>query len=486
MQEERELKKGEIREFVIEDYAFEGKGIARVHLEDSTEEFDSDKKFVVFINGSYPGDKVKALLTKVKKRYAEGRVEEVIEASPERVEAKCDFFKTCGGCKQQDLEYSAQLKYKNEQVKDLFEVQAGITGFEMEPAVGADKVFHYRNKMEFSFSDKRWIPKEEFVKDEMVEDRNFALGLHIPRVYDKVLDIDKCYLHSDVGNKILNFTRDFFKPRNTSIYTTNTHEGYLRNLVIKLAHHTDDVMVNLVTHTDDEILFREYANQLKTEIPEVTTIINNVNLKKAQIALGDYEKVYFGDGFMFDTIGKYKYRISANSFFQTNTLQAEKLYDVAVEYADLVGDEIVYDLYSGAGTISIYVSDKAKQVYAIESVEPAVEDAKVNAELNNISNVKFILGDLNKTFLPVLKEQNIPNPDVIIADPPRSGMNPKTVRDIDNLSPKKIVYISCNPASQMRDIKLLVESGYRLVKMRAVDMFPQTYHIENVALLEKI
>jgi len=479
------LKKGEIHEFVIEDYAFEGKGIARVKLEEGAEEFGEDKKFVVFVNGSYPGDKVKALLTKVKKRYAEGRVEEVIEASPDRVKATCDFFYTCGGCKQQDLDYEAQLRYKKEQVKDLFEVQAGISGFEMEPAVGADKIFHYRNKMEFSFSDKRWIPKAEFSDDEMVEDRNFALGLHIPRVYDKVLDINNCHLQNDVGNKILNFTRAFFKPRNTSIYSTKTHEGYLRNLVIKLAHHTEDVMVNLVTHTDDEVLFGEYAELLKKEIPAVTTIINNVNLKKAQIALGDYEKIYLGDGFMFDNIGKYKYRISANSFFQTNTLQAEKLYDIVLEYADLNGDEIVYDLYSGAGTISIYVSEKAHEVYAIESVEPAVEDAKVNATLNNISNVKFILGDLNKSFLPILNEQNIPNPDVIIADPPRSGMNPKTIRDIENLSPKKIVYISCNPASQMRDIKLLVTAGYRLIKMRSVDMFPQTYHIENVALLIK-
>ena len=475
------MKKGEIVELEIEDYAFEGKGIARIHINDDSEE----RKFVVFVNGAYPGDVVETQLRKVKKRYAEGKAVRVIKASGERVEPKCNFFGTCGGCKQQDLKYTSQIKYKEAQVKELFEIQGGFTDFEMQPILGAEKIFAYRNKMEFSFADKRWITVEEAESGHDITDKEFALGLHIPRIFDKVLDINECFLHNDIGNKILNFTREFFKSRGVSIYSTKTHAGYLRNLVIKIAHHTNDIMVNLVTSEDNTDLMNEFTEDLLKSVPEVTTIINNINEKKSQVAIGDYEKVYFGSGNIYDTIGKYRYRISANSFFQTNTLQAELLYNTALEYADLKGDEIVYDLYSGAGTISIYVSDKSEKVFAIESVEAAVNDAHVNAELNEVSNLEFILGDLNKSFLPVLNEKSIPKPDVIIADPPRSGMNPKTVKDIIYLAPKKIVYVSCNPTTQMRDIKLLTEEGYKLIKMKPVDMFPHTYHIENVALLSK-
>ena len=480
MQTRRKLKKGETIELEIEDYAFEGKGIARINIEN-----EEEKKFVVFVNGAYPGDVVEAQIRKVKKRYAEGKAIKVIKPSTERVTPKCSYFGTCGGCKQQDLEYNSQLKYKEAQVKELYEIQGGFSGFEMDSIQGAEKIFGYRNKMEFSFADKRWITNEEAESGIEIVDRDFALGLHIPRIFDKVLDINECFLHNETGNKILNFTRDFFKSRGTSIYSTRTHEGYLRNLVIKISHHSNDVMVNLVTSEDNADLMQNYTDDLMKAVPEVTTIINNISEKKSQVAIGDYEKVYFGSGNIYDTIGQYKYRISANSFFQTNTLQAELLYNTALEYADLNGDEIVYDLYSGAGTISIYVSGKAKKVYAIESVEAAVSDAFVNADLNEIDNVEFILGDLNKSFLPVLREKSIPQPDIIIADPPRSGMNPKTVKDILHLAPRKIVYVSCNPTTQMRDIKLLAESGYKLIKMKPVDMFPHTYHIENVALLEK-
>lgn len=477
------MKKGDTLDFVVEDYAFEGKGIARIKIDETPDSHEG--KYVVFIEGSYPGDTVQAVLRKVKKRYAEAKVVRIINPTKDRVTPPCKFFGTCGGCKQQDLDYSAQLKYKQEQVKDLFEIQGGLSGFEFEPILGAEEYFHYRNKMEYSFSDKRWITSEEAERGSEIYDRNFALGLHIPRIFDKVLDIDKCFLQPDVGNDILNFTRLFFKTQGITIYSTKTHEGFLRNLVIKIAHHTKDVMVNLVTADENENLIRAYAGELINKVPQVTTIINNISKKKSQVAIGDYEKIFFGSGYIFDTIGEYKYRISANSFFQTNTLQAEKLYKIVLEYADLQGDEIVYDLYSGAGTISLYVSGKAKNVYAIESVESAVEDARINAGLNNVSNVEFILGDLNKSFLPVLNEKTIPHPDVIIADPPRSGMHPKTVSDLSAISPEKIVYVSCNPTTQLRDIKLLGEAGYIPVRMRSVDMFPHTFHIENVVLLKK-
>ena len=244
-------------------------------------------------------------------------------------------------------------------------------------------------------------------------------------------------------------------------------------------------MVNLVTSIENDDLMREYSEKLLQRFPQISTIINNINLRKAAVATGDYEKVYYGDGFIYDYIGKYKFRISANSFFQTNTLQAERLYDTAMEYAELKGDEIVYDLYSGAGTIAISLSDKAGEVIAFESVEQAVKDAEENATINGIKNVRFITADLYKSFLPVVEEKKLPGPDKIIIDPPRSGMHKNTVEDVIKLDPVSIVYASCNPATQVRDIKMLIEAGYKLIKIRPVDMFPHTFHIENVALLKK-
>ena len=242
-------------------------------------------------------------------------------------------------------------------------------------------------------------------------------------------------------------------------------------------------MINLVTSEENERLFTLYKEELLKDFPEITTIINNINLKKSQVATGDYEKVFHGTGYIHDMIGEYMFRISSNSFFQTNTLQAEKLYQTAVDFAGFEGNEIVYDLYSGAGTIPIYISKLVKEIYGFESVDPAIEDAKINIELNSITNFYPNLCDLNKSFLPALGEKNIPKPDIIIADPPRSGMNPKTVKDILELKPPKVVYISCNPSTQARDIKLLCDDGYKLIKLQPVDMFPHTYHIENVALL---
>ena len=472
------MKKGEVLELEIESYAFEGKGIAKVPMED-------DKKFIVFVNGSYPGDKVRAQIRRKKRSYAEAIIEDVIKPSEYRTEAECDYFGTCGGCKQQNLQYEMQLKYKKEQVKDIFERIAGIEDFKLEKIIPSEKIFFYRNKMEYSFADKRWLTKDEIGKADEIEDRNFALGLHIPRIFDKVLDIHECYLQSEESNKILNFTREFFKSKSASIYSTKTHEGYLRHLVIKQASNTDDLMVNLVTSSSNKEWMEEYSTELLQTVPSITTIINNINEKKSQTAFGDYEEVYSGDGFIYDFIGDFKFRISPNSFFQTNTTQAENLYQIASEYAELKENEIVYDLYSGAGTISLFISRQTEKVFAFESVESAIRDANFNNKLNKIDNVIHIQADLNKSFLPILQTKSIPQPDVILLDPPRSGMNPKTVNDLIKLSPSKIVYVSCNPTTQARDIKLLREAGYKLIKVRPVDMFPHTYHIETLALLIK-
>jgi 23S rRNA (uracil1939-C5)-methyltransferase len=483
------MKKGDVLEFEIEGYAFEGKGISRIRKDD-----DGEKNFVVFVHGSYPGDKVRAKISKVKKSYAEGKFENIISPSDQRVEARCKYFGTCGGCKQQDLSYDWQIKYKQQQVEEIFnklggfkdlpaDLSAGKAGFEMLTIIHSKNIYFYRNKMEFSFSDKRWLTEDE-ITSEVKLDKDFALGLHIPNIYDKVLDIDVCYLQSELSYKILNFSREFFKERNIQPYSTKTHTGYLRNLVIRQSYHTKDLMINLVTADEDNTLMKSYVNELLKEFPEITTIINNINQKKASIAVGDYENVLFGEGFITDMIGTYTFRISANSFFQTNTLQAENLYSIALDFADLKGDEIVYDLYSGAGTIAIYISKHAKEVYAFESVASAIEDAKVNAELNGISNVKFFNADLYKSFLPVIEENRIPKPDLIFLDPPRSGLHKNTLDDVIKINPEKIVYVSCNPTTQARDIKLFSEAGYSLIRMKPVDMFPHTYHIENVALLK--
>lgn len=483
-----QLKKGHIIEVDVTKYAFEGKGIAKVNSErllagEKDIQGEGLNNFVIFVNGSYPGDRVTAQLTKVKKSFAEAKVVEVIKSSEQRVKNNCFYFGTCGGCKQQDLDYTWQLKYKEEQVRDIFERIGGIIGFEMLPIEASEREFFYRNKMEFSFSDQKWLTIEEIRSEEKIE-KSFALGLHIPGLYDKVLDIDRCYLQSEESNRILNFTRDFFKGRGTSIYTIKTHSGYLRNLVVKSSYTTKELMVNLVTSLEDDELMRTYTAGLLNAVPEISTVVNNISTKKAMIAFGDYEKVYYGPGYITDHIGGYKFRISANSFFQTNTPQAEKLYQTALEFSEVTGSDIVYDLYSGAGTISIFFTGHCKEVHAFETVEPAITDANENKRLNSVSNVSFYQSDLNNSILGTVESNNIPRPDVVILDPPRGGIHSVIVDDIAKLQPRRVVYISCNPATQARDIKLLAKKGYELIKIKPVDMFPHTYHIENVALLE--
>lgn len=479
------MKKGDLLELDITGYAFEGKGVAKIIKNAPTQDSTEPKKFVVFVNGTYPGDKVFAQLTKIRKSYAEAKVKVLITKSPFRVVPKCKYFGVCGGCNAQDLNYENQIKYKEEQLKDIFERIGELDKFEILPIEPAEKPFFYRNKMEFSFADKRWLTHDEIDSVQEIPDKNFALGFHVPGVYDKVLDIDECWLQSELSNQILNFTRGFSKKHQVLPYSAQNHDGFLRNLVIKQSFSKAEIMVNLVVSEEDERLFMTYKEKLLTRFPEITTLLFNVNKKLSQVAYGDYEILAHGQGFIYDFIGDFKFRISANSFFQTNTSQAVKLYSIAKDFAGFLGNEVVYDLYSGAGTIPIFVSKQAKLIYGFESVEPAISDALVNIELNKIHNFIPILADLNKSFLPIIREKNILNPDIIIADPPRSGMNPKIVKDILEIRPDKIVYISCNPATQARDIKLLRDGGYKLIKIKPVDMFPHTHHIENVALLTK-
>jgi 23S rRNA (uracil1939-C5)-methyltransferase len=479
------LKKGDLLELNIEGYAFEGKGISKINREVPSKEGIVSKKFVIFVDGSYPGDRVTALITKIRSSYAEAKVKELIVKSPIRTEPVCKYFGICGGCKSQNLQYEHQIAFKESQVRELFERIGGFSGFEILPIISSEKTYFYRSKMEYSFSDKRWLTIEEISSGGEVPDRDFALGLHIPGMFDKVLDIDGCWLQSELSNDILTFTKKFFVDRKISAHSIKEHTGMLRNLVIKQSFRTGDLMVNLVVNEENEQLFSSYKESLCERFPQITTLVYNINRKLSQVAYGDYEIVAFGPGYIYDMIGDYKFRVSANSFFQTNSAQAENLYSIALNFADINGTETVYDLYSGAGTIPIFISEKVKRVYGFESALPAIEDAEKNIELNSISNFVPLIADLNKSLIPLVESKNLPAPDVVIADPPRSGMNPKTVADLLELSPEKIVYISCNPATQARDVKLLCAEKYRLVKLQPVDMFPHTYHIENVALLVK-
>ena len=475
------MKVKDIIEVEVTGYAFEGKGIAKIDLESENEDL---KNFVVFVENGYPGDSARVKIIKKKKNYALARIEELLKSSDLRVSPKCKYFGTCGGCKQQDLAYSNQVQYKQSQVKEIFEKLGGFTGFDIQPIIPAENNFFYRNKMEFSFGDKRWLTVEDMNSGAEI-DRSYALGLHIPNMFDKVLDIDECFLQSPESNLILNFTKQFFKVKNSSVYSTKTHSGYLRNLAVRQSAHGTGLMVNLVTAESDQELVAEFTKEVCQAVPAITTVVNNITARKSSVAVGEREEVFFGDGFIYDTIGKYKFRISANSFFQTNTVQAEKLYELASDYADIKNDEVVYDLYSGAGTIAIYVSASAAVVHGFEAVGESVDNAKQNVEINRITNVFSHHVDLYKSFLPYLEQNSIPKPDVMIVDPPRNGMHENTVNDILELEPKRIVYISCNPTTQVRDVKLLC-AKYRLVKINPVDMFPHTYHIENVALLEKM
>ncbi len=463
----------------LDSFAFEGKSIARID------------GFVVFVEGGVPGDEVRVSIRKVKKQHAEASVVEVLKESSLRVEPRCKFFGTCGGCKWQYVEYQAQLDFKRQHVVDALERIGGFKNVAVRPTLGAEDIYFYRNKMEFSFGSK-WITREELNERNLnpeprTERETFALGMHIPQRFDKVLDIDECHLQSEISNRIVNLVRRFCLDRDLSIYSTFTHTGYLRNLVIRQSANTNELMVNLVTSEDQPEIMLPLTDLLLAEVPDITTIINNITQRKSQVAIGETEKIYYGPGFITEKIGKRTYRISANSFFQTNTKQAERLYDVAKRMAQLKPEDIVFDLYSGTGTIALHIADEVKEVVCVENVESAVEDAKKNALANNVNNCTFILGDLkDRLTKDTAWLANHPKPDVMIIDPPRAGMHDKVIEEVLVLNPERIVYVSCNPATQARDLKLLCEgSGYSIQEVQPVDMFPHTYHIENVVSVQR-
>lgn len=471
------MQKQEEMIVTLDSFAFEGKSIAR------------PDGFVMFVEGGVPGDRARVRVQRVKKQYAEATVLEVLEPSPLRTQPRCRYFGICGGCKWQHVEYQSQLAFKRQQVLDALERIGGFAGIEVNPALGSEAIYFYRNKMEFSFGEK-WLDAAEYksAHDQSLGQppRVFALGMHPAGLYQKVLDLEECYLQSEESVRIVNFVRRFMISRGVSIYSTHTHAGYLRNLVIRQSAHTRELMVNLVTTDDEPSLMEEFTALLRQEVPAVTTVINNITQRKNLVAIGEEGKIYYGPGFITEMIGGRRYRISANSFFQTNTKQAERLYDVVKRMACLKLDDVVFDLYSGTGTIALHLAEAVSEVVGIESVEPAVEDAKRNAAANNVTNCTFILGDLKERLTKdTAWLANHALPDVVIIDPPRAGMHEKVVREVLNLHPERIVYVSCNPATQARDLKMM-SSAYRIVEVQPVDMFPHTYHIENVVKLIRL
>lgn len=463
------LKKGEEVTLTIESAAFRGKGVAKVD------------GLAVFVYGTAPGDVVKARIIKKKKNYREAKLLEVLERSPDRIDPKCQHANVCGGCSWQHVPYSKQLEYKGQQVADHITRLGGIKDTKIHPALGSEHPFYYRNKMEYSFSNRRWLTREEVERDEFVDDSAFAAGMHAPGRFDKILNLNECHLQRKESFEILDFVRSYCIENDIPPFNPMKHEGFMRHLMIRNSYHTDDFMVNLVTYQDDQDLIKKLSSELLERFPFITTIVNNINDTKSPTSIGRIEKVIHGPGFIVDKIGEHTFKIHPNAFFQTNTAQAERLYEVARNYADLQDGETVYDLYCGVGTLSLFMSQKAEKVLGIELVDIAVKNAKFNAKENNVDNVSFIKGDMKDVFTQEIVDQ-FGAPDVLITDPPRAGMHPDVVKRLKELKVPKLVYVSCDSSTMARDLKELAEV-YDILEVQPVDMFPQTYHVEAVAKL---
>ncbi|HNU86642.1 MAG TPA: 23S rRNA (uracil(1939)-C(5))-methyltransferase RlmD [Ferruginibacter sp.] len=460
-------KKQVLENIPVTGYAAEGRALARL-----------DGK-VIFISGAVPGDVADILLTKNKKDWAEGRALQIKEFSAERVEPFCKHFGTCGGCKWQMLPYQKQLEYKQQEVEQNLR-RIGKTELPgILPIVGGDDSIHYRNKLEFTFSNKRYLLPGEMESGVIIQEN--ALGFHVPRIFDKVIDIETCYLMDDVNNRIRNTIRSFALENNFTFYDIRQHTGWLRNIIIRLCT-TGELMLNICLNYDAEEDREKLFDHLLKQVPEITTLLYTINPKWNDSIYDLTPQVYSGKGYAIEKLENYLFKISAKSFFQTNTRQAEKLYRIARDFAGLTGNEIVYDLYCGTGSIGIFVSGLAKKVIGVEVIEEAIEDAKENAALNNIHHAEFFTGDVIKICNDEFFATH-GRPDVIITDPPRAGMHEKLVNKLLEIAAPTIVYVSCNTATQARDIALLNEK-YSVEKIQPVDMFPHTHHIECVVLLK--
>lgn len=462
----RKMKNKVITNLLIERIASEGKCLG--HHEEK----------VVFVTGVAPGDVVDVRITKGKSSFMEGEPVKFHEYSKERIEPFCSHFGTCGGCKWQHINYDLQKTYKRQQVLDQFQRIAKVEMPEVLPTLGSEKTRYYRNKLDFTFSNKKWLTLEQIRSGEDF-DRN-ALGFHIPKMFDKIIDVDHCYLQGSISNDVRNELRAFALANQLSFYDIRNQVGLLRNLIIRTTS-TEQAMVIVQFGENDPEGIQKVMEHLNEKFPEITSLLYVINTKGNE-TFHDLELVTFvGEDFIEEEMEGMKFRIGPKSFYQTNSEQAYELYKVARDFADLQGDEVVYDLYTGTGTIANFVAKQAKQVIGIEYVEAAIEDAKLNSQINGIDNTLFYAGDMKD----MLNDEFIANhaaPDLIITDPPRAGMDEKVVQMLLRLNSPKIVYVSCNPATQARDVALLSEK-YQVEKVQPVDMFPQTYHVENVVLL---
>jgi 23S rRNA (uracil1939-C5)-methyltransferase len=442
--------------------------------------FAADGK-VIFINNAVPGDICSVQITKKRKSYYEGRAISFSNLSNKRVQAKCEFFGTCGGCKWQYMGYEHQLFFKQKEVENNLKRIGKIELPNVSPILGAKEQYYYRNKMEFSFSDSKWLTLDQIKSDEIIENRN-ALGFHIPGMWDKILDIDSCHLQRDPSNNIRNFVKNKAEELKLTFYNNRKQEGFLRTLMIRTST-TGDLMVLVQFFHEDKVNLELLMEAIGNEFSEITSLLYVVN-SKGNDTLYDQDVICFkGEDHIFEEMEGLRFKINAKSFYQTNSEQAYELYKITRDFAELTGNEIVFDLYTGTGTIAQFISKKAKKVIGIESVPDAIDAAKENAKLNNIKNTAFYVGDMKKVFNDEFIDRH-GIPDVIITDPPRDGMHKDVVEQLLKISANKIVYVSCNSATQARDLAILDED-YKVTKTQAVDMFPQTFHVENVVLLEK-
>ena len=461
--------KGElVQNLLISEAGAEGNAMARLD------------NYVIFAEGAVPGDLVDVMIYRKKKNYAEGRVVKIHEPSPDRVTPFCTHFGTCGGCKWQHMSYEKQIHYKQKQVEDVLERIGKINLPKATPILGSALTKYYRNKLEFTFSNKGWLTPAEIESE--IPIIKPALGFHVPGRFDKILDVKECFLQEDLSNKIRIAVREFCLDNNFEFFDPRSQEGYMRNLIIRSTS-LGEWMVVVVFKTDHQESREQLMSHLKTKFPQLTSLQYIINGKRNDTIYDQDVILYSGREWIEEKMEELIFRISAKSFYQTNSLQAYELYKIVRDYAGLTGNENVYDLYTGTGTIASFIASKAKKVIGIDFIEDAIKDATENAKQNKITNVEFIAGDIKDTLTTAFTEQH-GKPDVIITDPPRSGMHEDVVKAILLNAPEKIVYVSCNPASQARDIQLL-DQLYEVEKFQPVDMFPHTTHVENVMLLRK-
>lgn len=465
----RKYKKTIIENITILEAVAEGKCIAK------------KDDLVIFVTGVIPGDIVDVIINKKKQSYLEGRPLKFYKYSDLRIDAFCEHFGICGGCKWQNLPYNKQVEFKQKQVSDNFTHLGKFDFPEIQPILKSPETKYYRNKLEYTFSNRRWLMPEEIDNKENILNHN-GLGFHIPKMFDKIIDVKECFLQPTPSNEIRLEVKNFAIKNNLSFYDIRNKKGLLRNLIIRISATTNDIMVIIVFSENNETAINNLLNNLHNKFPEISSLMYVVN-KKLNDSISDQEIILFkGNDFIIEKMSELKFKIGPKSFYQTNSNQAYNLYKIAMEFANISTNDVVYDLYTGTGTIANFVAHKAKKVIGLEYIPEAIEDAKINSKINNITNTEFYSGDI-KDLLSFNFINEHGKPDVIILDPPRAGLHKNVINSILFAKPKRIVYVSCNPATQTRDINLL-DDKYRVAKVQPVDMFPHTHHVENVVLLE--